>query len=279
MNELSVPDVYAGRMCKAEVHRYGANLTFWQPTKVRPVIWISTHALFREGTAIRGGVPICFPWFAKGLSSDRLPSHGLARLSTWERESTSEYDDVVTAVYGLDSTDAFEEWHSPHRNTVQYTISMGTALDLRLAVTNTDSSDFTFEEALHTYLAVSDINQVSVAGLSGHSYRDNTDGLRFIQEGPLRFSGEVDRIYDTSDTIEVIDPGWHRTLRISRVNSSSAIVWNPWKDRATELTDFGDDEWRDMICVEGANVRGAAVTIAPGETHTMGYRIDVVDHN
>ncbi len=276
MSAIDGPDVYAGPAGKAEIYPYSANLTLWQPPGQRPVVWVSEHALYQEGTAIRGGVPICFPWFAKGLSADLVPSHGLARLSTWKRESVSEDGAAVTAVYSLDSSVAFAADRFPHSFAVRYTIRTGSALELSYAVTNTGTSDLTFEEALHTYLAVSDIHDVTVEGLAGCTYRDNTNGNVCTQEGNVRFSGEVDRIYSTADAILVVDPGWRRTLRITRTNSASAIVWNPWSQRAAELPDFGDDEWRGMLCVEGANVREAAITIAPGETHTMGYMVEVI---
>ena len=279
MSAMDNPDSYAGPAGRAEIYPYSANLTLWQPPGERPVIWVSENALYQEGTAIRGGVPICFPWFAKGLSADLLPSHGLARLSTWTRESVNDDGTTVTAVYTLHSTDAFKAERFPHSYTVRYTIRMGASLELRYAVTNTGSEDLTFEEALHTYLAVSDIHDVTVDGLAGCTYRDNTTGQMHVQEEDVRFAGEVDRIYTTSDAISVVDPGWQRTLRITRTNSDSAIVWNPWSERASELADFGDEEWRTMVCVEGANVREAAVTVAPGETHTMGYRIDVLPHS
>ncbi|MFT0846697.1 D-hexose-6-phosphate mutarotase [Actinomycetaceae bacterium L2_0104] len=277
MNTIDAPDVYAGPAGKAAIYPYSANLTLWQPPNSRSVIWVSEHSLYREGTAIRGGVPICFPWFAKGLSGQQLPSHGLARLSTFQRVDVREDDDAVVAIYELDSPDAYEAERFPHPYAVRYTIRMGAPLELTYAVTNTGDDDLTFEEALHSYLAVSDICDVTVEGLAGCGYRDNTTGESHVQEGDIRFSGEVDRIYSTTGDIRVVDPGWNRTLRITRTNSASAIVWNPWSERASELPDFGDDEWRGMVCIEGANVREEHITIAPGETHTMGYAIEVIE--
>lgn len=279
MNAIDNPHVYAGAAGKAEAYPYSANLTLWQPPNQHPVIWVSQHSLYQEGTAIRGGVPICFPWFAKGLSANLLPSHGLARLSTWQRESVTEDDNAVTAVYTLDSADAYEAERFAHPYHVSYTIRMGSHLELSYAVTNTGSEPFTFEEALHTYFAVSDVHNIVVEGLDGRDYRDNTNGETYTQDGDIHFTGEVDRVYNTADEIRVVDPGWKRTLVITRTNSESAIVWNPWSERASELPDFGDDEWTGMVCVEGANVREAGVTIAPGQTHTMGYRVDVVAHS
>lgn len=200
---------------------YGANLTLWQPPNHHPVIWVSQHALYQEGTAIRGGVPICFPWFAKGLSGHMLPSHGLARLSTWQRISVTEDDDAITAVYTLDSTDAFDAARFAHPYHVAYTMRLGSHLELSYAVTNTGSESFMFEEALHTYLTVSDVHDIVVEGLDGHAYRDNTNGETCTQEGDVRFTGEVDRVYDSADEIRVVDPGWQRTARHYRTNSES----------------------------------------------------------
>ena len=190
----------------------------------------------------------------------------------------TEDDNAVTAVYTLDSADAYEAERFAHPYHVSYTLRMRAHLELSYAVTNTGSEPFTFEEALHTYFAVSDVHNIVVEWLDVCDYRDNTNGETYTQDGDIHFTGEVDRVYNTADEIRVVDPGWKRTLVITRTNSESAIVWNPWSERASELPDFGDDEWTGMVCVEGANVREAGVTIGPGQTHTMGYRVDVVAH-
>jgi glucose-6-phosphate 1-epimerase len=253
---------------------HGAHVLAWHPVEIDPVVWMSGHAVFAEGTAIRGGVPICFPWFGPGRSGDQTPSHGFGRTTTWRRLEAVEVDDTVRIVHELDqqlaSTDSFAH---PYR--VLSTVTAGAELRMELTVENTGGEPFNFEGALHTYLAVGDVREIEIDGLEGAPYRDQVNGIQSVQRGPIVVSGEVDRIYESTATVEVRDPVLGRVIEVAKTGSSSTIVWNPWIDKAQRLNDFGDDEWQQMVCVETANVGTHAVTLGPGETHRMTATLSV----
>jgi len=247
---------------------HGAQVLAWHPAGNDPVIWLSSQAVFTSGAAIRGGVPICFPWFGSGLSGDLSPAHGFARLAEWRLCSVSEVDGVTTVVHELTEADATSS-EVPYRYRAVATVEFGTALRMSLRVENTDEGPFTFEEAFHTYLHVGDATQVELLGLDGAGYYDKVLGSDAVQSGLILIDGEVDRVYASPATVEVHDPVLHRTLVIEKSGSASTIVWNPWVEKARAMADFADDEWRSMVCVETANVGSSAVTLRPGEAHVM----------
>ena len=256
----------------AEVYLHGAHVTAWQPAGAAPVIWVSRDSQYQADKPIRGGVPVCFPWFAAHATDASAPMHGFARLRTWTLESADQRDGEVHLTFGLadDETSRRSAW--PHRFRASYRVVIGDRLGLALDVFNTGDSPFTFEAALHTYFSVGDIRQVGVTGLAGTDYLDKVDGFARKREGdaPIRFAGETDRVYlETESTCTIHDPGLRRRIAIAKTGSRSTIVWNPWVDKARAMPDFGDDEWPSMLCIETANVRDAAVSVEPGSHHTM----------
>ncbi len=258
-------------------YAHGAHLTAWTPAGSDPVIWLSALARFKPGVAIRGGVPIVFPWFGAGRSGKLNPAHGFARTRVWDLASSAPEGDDVVAEFVLEGSGT-DEPEFPYAFSARYEVRLGAALQLSLTVTNNDSQPFSYEEALHAYLRVGDVRQVVVEGLGGCSYLDQADpsGVRVrTQSGRVTFSGETDRIYGAAGQVRVVDPVLGRTLVIDKQNSASTVVWNPWIDKAASLEDFGDDEWPSMICIEGGNLREASVRLQPTETHTMRYSVRV----
>lgn len=154
-------------------------------------------------------------------------------------------------------------------------MTFSNTLTLELTVTNHGNEQVTFEEALHTYLRVGDVRQVSVEGLDGAEFADKVDGGRRADAGTLTFTGRTDRIYDTSATVVVNDPVFHRKITVERENSNSAIVWTPWEETAASMEDFTSEEWSNVLCIEGGNVQANAVNLAAGESHTMRYTLTV----
>ena len=262
--------------CAGELYLQGAHLTSWRPQGV-DVLWVSESAVFRPGTAIRGGVPICFPWFAGGPEGTASPAHGFARVTPWQLVGATLGGGGVELVLELtDSEQSRALW--PHAFAATYHVRMGRdALALRLAVTNTGAQPFTFEEALHAYFGVADIASVTVDGLTGAGYLDMVPGAErgpHVQDGPIAFSAETDRTFQGTGATVTIRDG-DRAVTVARDGSDSAIVWNPWIEKAASMADFGDDEWTRMLCVETANVKADAVTLEPGADHTMSARISV----
>ena len=262
----------------AEVYLHGAQVTAWAPAGGEPVLWLSAAARFAAGAAIRGGVPICFPWFGALESHPAAPAHGFARVRPWELVDAQERGDDVAVTLRLtaDETTRSSPW--PHRFEALCTVTAGRSLTVGLTVTNRDDREIRFEEALHTYLRVPDVQEVTVLGLESAPFLDRLagPGTRGAEGEPLIVGAEVDRIYLPTDaTVTVQTPA--RTLAVGKQGSAATVVWNPWSERSAAMADMGDDGWRTMLCVEAANVRGAAVSLAPGASHTLTTTIRVED--
>lgn len=266
-------------LCTAELYLLGAHLCYWQPRSApHPVLWMSQASRFEAGAPIRGGVPICFPWFGPKAGDPAAPGHGVARIRPWTLDSVAAEPDGTVAVRLLLVSDADTRAFAPQEFTLTYTLLLGTTLSLALTVANPGPLPLSFEEALHTYLAVSDVRQVRVAGLAGATFVDKTDGAkRRTQDEPvMTIGGETDRLYlNTDTTITLTDPGFNRRINVAKTGSLASVVWNPWVAKSRAMPDFGDDEWPGMICIETVNAADNAVTLSPGERHTMTATLSV----
>lgn len=261
----------------ADVYLLGAQVTSWNPRGSGEVLFLSSQSHFAVGKAIRGGIPICFPWF-RGKSDDATaPAHGFVRTREWQIEAATEGHDGSVTVEFSTRTDGVSACLWPHDCHVRYRVTVGKTLGLELSVTNTGESPFDFEEALHTYFRVADVRDVRVRGLEGATYLDNMDGNREkVQTGELVLTGPVDDAFmNTQARVEVIDAGAGRTLRTEKVNSATTVVWNPWQEGAKKLPDLADGEWQQMICAEASNIMGATVRLNASETHAMSATISV----
>jgi len=263
---------------EAVVYLQGAHVAHFQPRGERPVLWMSAASRFEAGKAIRGGVPICFPWFGAKAGAPDAPLHGFARILPWAVGSASrEADGRLRAVLDL-TAEAAARGGFPRELALSLAVTVGRSLRLELAVRNVDSAPVTFEEALHSYFAVSDVRQVRVHGLEGVGFVDKTAGLaRRPPEGaPIALAAETDRVYPgATGTVTIEDPGWRRRIVIAKSGSATTVVWNPWVAKAKAMPDFGDEEWTGMVCVETANAMGDAVTLPPGASHVMTATLEV----
>jgi glucose-6-phosphate 1-epimerase len=266
-------------ICAAELYLHGAHLCRWQPrSQPHPVLWMSEASRFESGAPIRGGVPICFPWFGPKAGDPSAPVHGVARISAWNLDGVAlEADGSVVVRLGLDFS-SLASPHVTHNLMLAYELRLGRGLSMALTVTNPADVPATFEVALHTYLAVGDVRQASVAGLEGVTYVDKVDGAkrRTQTEALITIAGETDRLYlDTGAAITLTDPGLGRRIRVEKTGSRSSVVWNPWVAKSRAMADFGDDEWPGMICLETANAADNAVTVPPHASQTMTATISV----
>jgi len=262
----------SGPAGSAEIYLHGAQVTAWAPAGADPVLWMSAASRYVPDAPLRGGVPICFPWFGAHPHAPSAPAHGFARLVDWELAGAHDEGDDVVVTFRLTDTEATRSSAWPHRFAARYTVTVGAQLTLALEVTNLDPGEVTFEEALHTYLRVQDVTAVEVTGLERAPYLDRLGGPAPVVAGsdPIRFTAETDRIYAGSRAATgVFDGGAGRTVTIDKDGSGTTVVWNPWVGKAAAMTDFGDDEWTTMACVETANLRHDAVVLAPGRSHTL----------
>lgn len=261
----------------ASIALQGAHLMTWAPKGAQPVIWLSPDARLAPGKSIRGGVPICWPWFGPHPTESGFPGHGFARTVPWELVETERLvNGASRLVFRILQDDASRmQW--PHPSELEIHMVVGPALELELVTRNTGTAPITVGDALHTYFEVGDVRQVRVHGLDGCPYIDKVDGgARKRQTGPVTIGDEVDRIYleSTADCV-IDDPLLARRIRIAKRGSASSVVWNPWIGKAAKMGDLGTDGYLRMLCVESTNADADVVEIAPGAEHRLRVRYSV----
>ena len=280
-NIPGIAEVHAGRgglpcvrvaspSATGEMYLHGGHVTSWVPAGKDEVLFVSEQARFEDGRAIRGGVPVCHPWFGALGGRPDAPAHGTVRTKAWQLDAIEQTADGVAVTMSTTSDDHSRAWwpgdfHLVHR------VTFGASLTMELTTTNTGTTPFELQEALHTYYRVGSVQSVRVDGLEGGLYLDSLDGKRGrSQDEAITFASEVDRIYlGTGSPITIEDGSLNRRIVISTERSHSTVVWNPWIDKARRLVDLGDEEWRDFVCVESSNVPPATVPLRPGAQHVM----------
>ncbi|MCY1417056.1 putative glucose-6-phosphate 1-epimerase [compost metagenome] len=258
----------------------GAQILRYQRFGEPPLIWLSEQATGQRGQSVRGGVPVCWPWFGDlarnpapllaQYRGDAAPFHGLVRNLPWEcRESVIDGDEVRLLFACPQPEDGLPGW--PHAVDVALEIRLGARLLLTLRSHNRGQRPVWISQALHSYFAVSDIRDVKVRGLEDCRYIETLDAWRECrQNGALRFAGETDRIYlELPAQLELHDTGWQRKICLQSRQSHSAVLWNPWIDKAQRLSQFAEDAWQHMLCIETANVWNDCVQLAPNESHGL----------
>ncbi len=255
-------------LATASISLMGGQVLTWQPkSQQEPVLWISKFAQYVPGKAIRGGVPICWPWFGANPSERHLPGHGFARVVPWEVVSTNiDASGVVEVEMTLAESEMAaklrpSDW--PASVALSASIRIGEKLEVTLTTTNNSDREIRFTEGLHTYFQVSDIEHVRVLGLDNCEYVDLTDGnQRRQQAGPIIFEGELGRIFVNCDkTSSIEDHKLGRAIHVTGAGSQSIAVWNPWSETASKMSDLGSEGWRSMVCVETANALDNRVTV------------------
>jgi len=261
-----------------EIYLHGAHITSWKPAGSEEVLFVSSQSRWERGHAIRGGIPICFPWFGAKADDPKAPAHGFVRTKAWQLESMAQVEDGVRVSMFTESNEESKEWW-PADFHLAYRVTFGSELRLELVVTNTGDTSLRFEEALHAYHKVGNILNSRVAGLHAVDYIDKTDSNRKkFQRGEIAIMSETDRVYlNTRAAIQLEDPILRRRVRVAKKNSCTTVVWNPWVQKARSLPDFADNEWIEMICIETSNVGDFAVELAPGQHHKMRAVVRVID--
>ncbi len=268
---------------RARIYLQGAQLTAWQPdSQAHPVIWTSASAAQLPGKSIRGGVPVCWPWFGPHGADPALPAHGFARGLAWNVCDSGRTARGETRLTLALEQDAHTRSLWPHDFRLELHLTIGQVLRIELVTINTGEREFLVGEALHTYFAVGDIGSVRVLGLEQTRYVDKTRAdAKLLQSGAIGFGEEVDRVYLDSESECVIDDELlGRRIFIAKRGSRSTVVWNPWEQKALKMGDLGagahgQGGWREMVCVESGNALENAVRVAPGEKHRLevSYRV------
>ncbi|MBM7063360.1 D-hexose-6-phosphate mutarotase [Pseudomonas sp. UL073] len=263
------------------IAQQGAQVLSYQRDGEAPLIWLSEQASYRKGQGVRGGVPVCWPWFGDlqrnpaavqqmYRGSDPAPAHGLVRNLDWQLLEVDARADAVDLDFAfIQPEQGPAGW--PHNVDLRLHIHLDQRLHLSLSSHNRGTQPVSLSQALHTYFAVSDIHQVQVEGLAGSHYIETLhDWEERTQHGDLVFEGETDRIYlDLPERVSILDPAWQRRVHLHSSGSRSAVVWNPWIDKSLRLSQFASDAWQRMLCIETANVLDDAVQLAAGERKSL----------
>ncbi len=267
---LSTPDA------EAEISLLGGHMLRFDPKGDAPLLWMSPATPYSVGKAIRGGIPICFPWFGPHRTNKDLPVHGIARLKMWQPESSALLSDgrvrLVVALLSDETTMA--AWPHPFR--LELAVTVGKNLELELSATNTGREPFLYDDCLHTYFSVSDVAHTTVEGLDGVGYIDRLNGdVRRVQGGNLAPKGETVNAYmQCPARICFTDSGTGRRIVQEKMGFASTVVWNPWEGSARKNPEIATG-WKDFLCVEAANCLDSPVTVLPGNTHCSAVRYSI----
>ncbi|WP_349919522.1 D-hexose-6-phosphate mutarotase [Aeromonas veronii] len=253
---------------QAEISLFGAHVLSYQRHGEPASLWLSDKAVLDGSKPIRGGIPLCWPWF--GPSPARVgqgkPAHGFARTTLWTLDGVSDHEDGTLVHLSLRDNEATRAlW--PHAFELELDVLVGKELSLVLTTRNTGSSPIVYNAALHTYLQISAPEAVSVSGL-GEPYLDKLSGQDERQQGILTLSGAMDRIYRQPESVVRLKDG-ARTTQVISGNHDSVVVWTPWLEGASAMADMSDDGYRTMLCIEAAITADAGMTIAPDEEHSV----------
>ncbi len=262
--------------CEALISLWGAQLLSFKSVGVdtaKELLWLSPRARFLEGQAIRGGIPICLPWFGENLRNPDLSSHGFARNRLWTLESTEELNEgpdagnvQIVLVYQSTSID----WqYFPYRFIATLTMVLGETLRLDLKLTNLETQKMPFTFAFHSYFATNSLRESRVTGLDGYRYLDNNKNLKsFTQNGDLVFGDAIDRVYpglSELKTTQQLDTG-NRAVNVSAEYCPTVIVWNPGEKQAARMTDIGTAQYQNFICLERGMAFDDEIQIESGGT-------------
>lgn len=262
----------------------GAQVLEFTPSGGRPLIWLSETASFKRGQSVRGGIPVCWPWFGdlqrnpaavqSCIGQDKAPAHGWVRNLPWLLESSSTDDSGVSLhlryPLPLGIPVPWAEGVELHLR-----LHLGDALEIHLETLNYSQQMLHLSQALHSYFAISHVDQVCVQGLQRVRHIDTMRDWQIVSDQePLHIQGETDRIYlDVPPEIVLEDQGWQRRIHLQCRQSRSAVVWNPWIEKAKRLSDFAEDAYQRMLCIETARVMDDCLKLAPGERDIMRLRL------
>ena len=262
----------------ATIYLQGAHLVAWQPNGQKPVLFLSRKSDLLPGKPIRGGVPIAFPWFANRHDGKPGPSHGFARVQDWTLAFAAMAGDDLHLTFTLAPTEMSRAFGFDNFR-LAYQLTIGRTLTMQLTVANDASTPLVFEEALHTYYAVTDIHEITVTGLEGVTYLDKVDDFKpKVQQGVISITEQTDRVYlNTTGPCIIHDTPGKRRIHIEKTGSSTTVVWNPWENGAQKLADLDPTEWHEFVAVETVNAAANTITLAPKATHVMQAHITVED--
>lgn len=253
-------------LCQARIFLQGAQIDYFQPVGKPPLLWVSSADDYQPGNGIRGGVPVCWPWF--GMSSEaNFPQHGFARTRIWALESVEMRNQLVDLRFSLKISEQ-DKIYWPHNTQVSVLFTLGDTLSISLVNTNLGDETVTLTQALHSYFPIEDIHQLKASGFSGSKYIEFAEGPYPQTTDEVRFDRETDHVYTDLGSVQLLHTP-QGIIEVSRENSQSAVLWNPWIEKSQRLGRFNPEDYLTMVCLEAANVLEDKVVLAPGETHSL----------
>ena len=259
----------SNKYADADICLYGAHITSFKPHNTMEILWLSPTSNFQEGLPIRGGIPVCFPWFGLHKTDQEKPQHGFSRLMYWNVIETASLQNGETMIrLQLCSSDETKMvW--PYDFCAEMAVNVGRKLKVTLKVTNTSTEVFEYSCALHSYFTLSSIENISIEGLQNTKYHNQLQSGDFIQESDeLSIEQAETRHYcDTESSVLIADPVFRRRIRIDKSGSKTTTVWNPWEETCAKIPDLPDEAYQAFVCVETVNAFNNTITLAPGEVH------------
>lgn len=252
-------------LCSAVIALQGAQLLEFKTTQGKPLLWLSPNCNFTEGTALRGGVPVCLPWFGPHPTDPKKPKHGFARNQPWQLHNATLLNDgsaLLTFTFNSPANDLFAFHFS-----AELTMTLGKTAKLEFTIKNSDEQAFDCSWVLHSYYHVSSLTDVRVKGLASKHYLDNLEKhAEKYQHGDVNFPYEVDRVYPNIDNALIIESSPH--IEITHHNCPSVVVWNPGADNAAKMADVGTGNEQHYICVERGAVLDEQWNLNAGESRS-----------
>lgn len=259
----------SNKYADADICLYGAHVTSFRPHNTMEMLWVSPQSSFREGSPIRGGIPVCFPWFGQHKTDPAKPQHGFGRLMYWDVAETASQPNGETMIRlqlcSNENTKAL--W--PHDFQAELSVIVGRNLMIALKVTNTSSGPLDYGCALHSYFTVSSADNIIIEGLQNTRYHDQLQADDFVQDTfELTITkAETRHYYNTEVPVVINDPFFRRRIKVAKSGSNVTTVWNPGEEACTKIPDLPDDAWHAFVCVETVNAFADIIHLEPGEVH------------
>ena len=259
----------SNKYAQADICMYGAHVMSFTPHNTMDLLWMSPDSFLEEGKAIRGGIPVCFPWFGPHKTDPEKPQHGFGRLMNWDVvETKSEANGETLVRFQLHSSEETKVYW-PYDFVAELAITVGAKLNVALKVTNTSSEPFEYSCALHSYFTLSGIDNITIEGLEGTTYFNQLNSANSVQKEPtLKIQEATTRHYLNTETPVVVnDPIFRRRIKVEKSGSKVTTVWNPWKEACVDIPDIPDYGYETFVCVESTNAFNNCITLAPNESH------------
>lgn len=262
--------------CQAKLSLYGGQVLSWIPQGQKDIFWLSDTAAFEQGKAIRGGIPLCWPWFGRHFddADNKFGNHGFARDNQWDIEDVVIDKDCVTITLVFQSENKHNLW--PNAFNLSQTLSFGSTFKQSLTMINLGNDNALYTGALHSYFRVSSPKNTTVAKLSNAPFDDKLTAESYPPQPLLNGVGPIDRVYHSSENMQIDDSQWRRVIEVNASNTEQWVFWNPGVELANNMSDIHPNGEQEFICLEAANTN--AKILVPGQKQSISQVINVIPY-